>query len=246
MDAAPPDRPPRRARLAAARRGALDVAPILIGVIPFGLLAGVTATDIGLGVLEASGFSLIVFAGAAQLAAIDLLGRDAALAVVIATALIINLRMLMYGASIAPHLAHLSVPRRAAAAYVLTDQSYALAIVRFERGEPAATRLAYYFGAAVPMWGSWQLATLVGALVGNTIPDSVPLAFAIPLMFLALLQPAVKDRPTTWAAAVAGVVAVVAAPLPAKLGLPLAAACGIAAGVIAAGDAPADGRPATP
>lgn len=223
-----------RSGFAAARVGALDVAPILIGVIPFGLLAGVTATDIGLGVLEASGFSIIVFAGAAQLAAIDLLGQDAAVPVAIATALIINLRMLMYGASIAPYLAHETPLRRAGAAYVLTDQSYALAIVRYEAGESPATRLAYYAGAALPMWASWQVSTLVGAAVGNTIPESVPLAFAIPLMFLALLQPAVKDRPTTWAAVVAAVVAVVAAPLPANLGLPLAAVCGIAAGVLRA------------
>ncbi|MBW3661782.1 MAG: AzlC family ABC transporter permease [Actinobacteria bacterium] len=214
----------------AARAGAVDVTPILIGVIPFGLLAGVTATDIGLGVLEASGFSVIVFAGAAQLAAIDLLGRDAAVPIVIATALIINLRMLMYGASLAPYLAHEPRWRRAGVAYVLTDQSYALAVVRYDAGEPLRTRIAYYLGVAVPMWLSWQAATLVGAAAGNTIPESVPLSFAIPLMFLALLQPAVKDPATTWAAVVAGTVAVVAAPLPANLGLPLAAVSGIVAG----------------
>jgi predicted branched-subunit amino acid permease len=222
---------PIRTSADAARAGAVDVTPILIGVIPFGLLAGVTAIDIGLGVVEASGFSVVVFAGAAQLAAIDLLGRDAAVPVAIATALIINLRMLMYGASLAPYLAHEPRWRRAGAAYVLTDQSYALAVVRYDAGEPLRTRLAYYAGVALPMWLSWQAATLVGAAVGNTIPESVPLSFAIPLMFLALLQPAVKDRATAWAAIVAATVAVVAAPLPANLGLPLAAVSGIAAGV---------------
>lgn len=225
---------PAVSRREAARRGTLDVLPIVLGVLPFGLIVGATAVDVGLGVSEAVGFSTIVFAGAAQLAAIDLIGRDAPVAVAIGTALVINLRMLMYGASIAPHLAHVPLPRRAGAAYLLTDQAYALSIARYQTGMAPDRRLPYYLGAAVPLWLGWQAVTVVGALGGGAIPEEVPLEFAVPLTFLVLLLPAVSDRPTLTAAVVAATVAVVAAPLPANLGMPLGAGAGIAAGYAAA------------
>lgn len=216
---------------AAMRVGALRVAPLLLGIVPFGLIAGASAIEVGLGMGEAVGLSTIVFAGASQLAAIDLLGRGAPVAVVVLTALVINLRMLMYGASIAPHFAHLSLRKRAAAAYVLTDQAYALSVVQFSGDGGRTPRLAYYLGVGLPLWISWQIATVTGALVGSTIPDAIPLTFAVPLTFLALLQPTITDRPTTYAAVSAAFVAVVADPLPANLGMPLAAVTGILVGV---------------
>lgn len=221
-------------RRVAARRGAMDVLPIVLGVLPFGLIVGATAVDVGLGVSEAVGFSTIVFAGAAQLAAIDLIGRDAPVVVAVGTALVINLRMLMYGASIAPQLAHVPLPRRAGAAYLLTDQAYALSIARYHTGLPPDRRLPYYLGAALPLWLAWQAVTVVGALGGRAIPEGVPLEFAIPLTFLVLLLPSVSDRPTLTAAVVAAAVAVAAAPLPANLGMPLGAGAGIGAGYAAA------------
>ena len=95
---------------------------------------------------------------------------------------------------------------------------------------PLRRRLPYYVGGAVPMWAIWNLSTVAGVVVGDAVPDDVPLPFALPLMFLALLVPAVKDRPTAVAAVTAGVVAVVAADLPANAGMPLAALLGVAAG----------------
>lgn len=230
MTSTGPPPTPRRA----ARQGAVDVLPIVLGIAPFGLLAGAAAVEVGLGVAEASGFSLLVFAGAAQLAAIDLVGRDAPTVVAIGTALVINLRMLMYGASLAPHLAHVGRWRRAGAAYVLTDQAYALSVARFHAGLPADRRLAYYLGAAVPLWVNWQIATVVGVFAGAAIPESVPVEFAIPMAFLVLLRPNVTDRPTAGAALVAATVAVLADPLPANLGMPVGASAGILVGVLIA------------
>lgn len=214
--------------------GARDIAPILLGVVPFGLVAGIAAVGIGLREVDAIGFSLVLYAGAAQLAAIELLGRSTPLLVVIATVLVINVRFAMYSASLAPHLAGTDARRRALASWLLTDQAYAVAIARYVHDElDVRSRLSYYLGAATTMWATWQVSTLVGALAGQAVPDAVPLGFAVPLAFLSLLVPNVTDRPTLVAGVVAAAVAVVAAPLPANLGMPVAAVAGVAAGWIA-------------
>lgn len=222
-------------RVDALRRGAFDVAPIVAGVVPFGVVAGAAAVDAGYSWVEALGFSSLVFAGASQLAAIDLAGRGAPVVVAVATVLVINARMLMYGASLAPHLVAVPARRRAAAAYLLTDQAFALSTARYQDGLPASRRLAYFVGVALPLWLNWQLTTLLGAVVGASVPDGVPIEFAIPLTFLVLLVPSVTDRPTLVAALTGAVVAVVGAPLPANLGMLLGAVSGIVAGVVAHG-----------
>ncbi len=210
--------------------GARAVAPVLLGVIPFGLVAGATAVDVGLSGLQAVGLSVLVFAGASQLAAIELLGGDAPLAVVVATALVINLRMLMYSASIAPYFQEIATRWRAVLAYLLTDQAYALSVTRFGDDRPVRRRW-YYLGAALLLWGVWQVCTVLGVLVGARVPDSLPLGFAVPLTFLALLVPAVTDRASAAAAAVGGTGAVVGAGLPLNLGLIAGAVVGILAGL---------------
>lgn len=221
--------PPRRPEVDGAR----DVLPIMIGVIPFGFVAGIAAAEAGFGVSGALGFSVIVFAGASQLAAIDLLSGGASVAVAVLTAWLINARMLMYSAALAPWLGHEPTRRRALAAYLLTDQAFALSVTRYGKGSPPADRLRYYLGVAVPMWVNWVLTTALGAVLGAAIPESLELDFAIPLCFLVLLVPAVTDRPTVVAAVVGGVGAVVVA----EAGLPdaaivLGALLGIAAGAL--------------
>lgn len=214
----------------AFRRGVVDVLPVVLGVVPFGLIAGVAATEAGFDLAAALGFSIGIFAGASQLAAIDLLSRDAPALVAIGTIAVINSRMLMYGASIAPWLAKEPLPRRLGAAYLLVDQVYALCIARWT-ADPELPRLPYYLGTGIPLWINWVAWTAVGALAGASLPETIPLGFAVPLVFLALLVPAMHDRPTIAAGVAAGVVAVVAAPLPANLGMPLAALTGIVVGL---------------
>lgn len=216
----------------ALRRGFRDVIPLLLGVIPFALVVGVAAGNAGLDLELAVGMSVVVFAGASQLAALELLGSDAPILVVIVTAVIINLRMFMYSASIAPYFKDFAAKWKASLAYILTDQAYALSIARFETDE-AVSRREYYIGAAVPLWIAWQIMTVVGVVVGASVPDEWGLNFAVPLVFLALLVPAVDDRPTMVAALVAGAVAVVGAGWPLNLGLPAGATVGILAGAAA-------------
>lgn len=212
--------------------GARTVIPILLGIIPFGLITGVTAVDAGIPPIQAIAMSAIVFAGASQLAAIDLIGNTAPVAVVVVTAIIINLRHVMYSASIAPYLQRLSGPWKWLCAYGLTDQTYAVSLTEFRvKNYTASTRKWFYLGAAVTLWGTWQLGTIVGVVAGAQIPSGLSLEFAVPLTFIALLFPALEDRPTILAAIVAGAISAIAGVLPFDLGLVVATLGGITAGV---------------
>lgn len=213
------------------RVGVRDSLPLMPGIVPFALVAGVAAVSVGFSVEQAVGLSVVVFAGASQLAAIDLVGANAPLAVVVFTAAIINLRMVMYSASLAPHFQSFRTRWKALLAYLLTDQAYALSIAEYGENE-ARSRKWYYLGVAAPLWIVWQLGTLAGALAGAGIPDRWGLEFAVPLVFLALLVPAMKDRPTSAAGVAGAVIAVVAAGLPFNLGLPVAAVIAVAVGLL--------------
>lgn len=219
---------------AALREGVLAVAPALLGVVPFGLVTGVAAVEVGIAPPEATAMSVVVFAGAAQLAVIDLLGRDAPLAVVVLTGLVINLRLVMYSASLAPYVRAMRGRWRWPVAYLITDINYALAIHRFvEDEETPRQRLAYWMGLALPIYSLWVVATWVGAVVGARVPPGLHLSFAVPLIFLSLLVPSVADRPALVAAVVGGGVAVLAGGLPLNLGLITGALSGILAGLAA-------------
>jgi 4-azaleucine resistance transporter AzlC len=208
--------------------------PSLLGLVPFGLVAGIAAVDAGLSPLQAVGLSAVVFAGASQLAVVDLLSRDASLAVVVVTAVVINLRMAMYSASIAPYFQSLRRRWSMVCSYLLTDVSYALSITEF--GEESGTdRRWYYLGVGGAIWTVWQLTTVAGVLLGTGLPESWGVGFAVPLVFLALLVSDVSDRPRLVAALVGGSVAVVGAAWPLNLGLVGGALAGVVAGVVADG-----------
>lgn len=223
---------PTLTRAGAFRAGAASVAPLLLGVAPFGIVAGAAVVDAGFHAAENVGFSMVIFAGAAQLAALDLLAEDAPAIVAIATVLVINARHVMYSAALAPFFAAKPLRHRALAAYLLTDQAFAVTVTRLNAQPAFVPWLAYYFGAAVTLWATWQVATTAGVVVGGAVPDSVPLEFAVPLTFLALLVPSVVDRPTLTAAVAGAAVATVAAPLAWNLGMLLGATAGIAAGYV--------------
>jgi 4-azaleucine resistance transporter AzlC len=206
--------------------------PITLGVIPFGMVAGVAAVNVGIPAIHAVAMSVIIFAGASQLAAAELIGRNAPVAVVILTVLVVNLRMMMYSASIAPYFERESARWKAALSYLLTDQAYAVSLLKF-RNDGTTSRRWYFLGVALSLWVVWQAATVVGILLGASVPGGWHLEFTIPLVFLAVLVPAVTDRATLVAAAIGGTTAVAANGLPFDLGLIVAAIVGIAAGLVA-------------
>jgi 4-azaleucine resistance transporter AzlC len=210
-------------------RALLPAAP---GVIPFGLVTGVTAIEQGLSPLTSIGMTVLFFAGAAQMAALQLLRADAFPLVIIVTALVINLRFLMYSASMAPHFARLPKRWKWPLSYVLSDQAYVLSILKFTDGKSALYGHYFYAGAGISMWLTWQLAVMAGVFMGAEIPASWSLDFAIPLVFLALLVPSVRNSACLGAACVGGVVAVLAVDMAYNLGLLLASVCGIGTGLL--------------
>ncbi|MBA2441254.1 MAG: AzlC family ABC transporter permease [Rubrobacter sp.] len=220
--------------------GVRDVAPILLGIAPFGAISGAAAVGAGLSPEVAFGMSVLIFAGASQLAAVQLISGGASVLVVVLTAAVINLRFMMYSASLSPYLGKLPAAWKALAAYLLVDQAYALAVSRFaseegprEEPESSRSRGLYFLGAGSALWVVWQACTAAGILLGARVPEGLSLEFVIPLTFMALLFPAITDRPTAAAALAAGLVAVAAEPLPLNLGLVTAAAAGVLVGMLA-------------
>jgi predicted branched-subunit amino acid permease len=174
----------------------------------------------------------VVFAGASQLAIVEVMGSGGAAVTALFTAIIINSRHLMYSADMGRYTTHESLGRRAAVGYLLTDQAYLVSSTRFPHPDESEGVIPFYFGAAVAMWTTWQIATTAGFFLGSVIPESWSLEFAIPLTFLALLIIAVRSKPALVAAIAGGIVAVGAMDLPYSLGLMAGAVAGIAAGMI--------------
>lgn len=213
--------------------GLRAAAPLLIGVAPFGMIYGVLAVGAGIPPLVAQAMSVIVFAGSAQFVTAQLVAGGMPALVIIATGFVLNLRHVLYSASVAPYLKPLSRPWKWLLAYVLTDEAYALVITRLRH---SATGSQWFFlGAGFSLWGAWQVSTAVGIFLGAQAPASWSLDFTLPLTFIALVVPNLKDRAAVTAALVAGVVAVLALGLPFKLGLMVAMVVGIIAGLVAEG-----------
>jgi predicted branched-subunit amino acid permease len=213
----------------AMRSGAIAMLPILIGIAPFAAVAGLAGIHNGFSIVETAAFSLFAYAGAAQIAALDLIGKGVAPAVVITTALVINVRFIVYSATLAPIFVDARPATRALGSYLLVDHAVALTVTRTHE-MPRRDAVAFYLGACAAFWFTWQSCALVGSFLGS-LPDTGVVAFAVPVSFLALLAPQLTERPRIAAAVVAAVVAVVGAGLPANLGMMLGTAAGIATGV---------------
>ncbi len=207
-------------------------APILLGVAPFGLIYGVLASSAGLPPALAFAMSPIVFAGSAQFIAAGLMGAGVPGVVLVLTTLVVNLRHMLYSASLAPHLRRLSPAWKGLLAYLMTDEAYAVVITHYERPTDPANKHWYYLGAGLTLWTTWQVSSAAGVLLGAQVPASWSLDFTLALTFIGLVVPALRDRSGLTAAATAGLAAVLGAGLPLKLGLFVAAAVGIAAGLL--------------
>jgi len=206
--------------------------PVLPGVLAFGAICGVAMVAAGMPYSLAMLMSILVYAGNAQLAALQLLTSDSPLAIAILAALVINLRFFIYSLSMAPHLAAAGPRWRPLLSYLLTDNGYAMSLRGYERPLQAADKVWYYLGCSAAIWITWQIGTLTGVLVGARIPADWHLEFSIVLTFLAIVAPTIRDHAVAAAACAAGVTAVIAWPLPLRLGLLLAVAAGIGAGML--------------
>ncbi len=214
--------------------GLLHSLPFLLVILPFGLLFGVFAAEAGLDLWQVLGFSLLVLAGASQFTAVQLLADQAPVFVVVVSALAVNLRMAMYSASIVPWIGQARPGARAAVAYLMIDQTYALAMQHYEKHPRLRLdqRLAYFFGTALGACLPWVVVSLIGAKLGNAIPESWALDFAIPITFLAMIAPMLRTLAHLAAAFVAMVAALAFAFLPSGLGMLIAAPLAMATGAL--------------
>jgi 4-azaleucine resistance transporter AzlC len=206
--------------------------PLLIGVMPFGLVYGVLALEAGMPAEIAQALSSVIFAGSSQLVMVQMVAAGAPAAMLVVAVFVVNLRHALYSASIAPYLQGVSRAWRLALSYLLTDEAYAVAIARFRSGDGRGRRW-YLAGAGLTLWLGWQLSTWAGIVLGAQVPQGWSLEFALPLTFIAMLVPMVEDRSAVATGLVSGLVAVAAHGLPLRLGLIAAAAAGILAGVVA-------------
>jgi predicted branched-subunit amino acid permease len=168
-----------------------------------------------------------------MVASAQLLASGTPALLVILTTLFINLRFMMYSASLRVHFAHAPLRWRLLLAYLVADNAYGLTLARFADRPDDPAKLEYFLGVAVPVWLAWQLAVLAGILIGSGVPASWRLEFAAPLAFIAMSVPFLRDRATLAAALVAGITVIGAQELPLRLSVIAAALTGIAAGIIA-------------
>lgn len=197
------------------------------------MVLGVAAVDVGMGAGLAIAHSGIVFAGTSQLAALQLIQGGSTMGIILITTLVINLRMMMYSATIAPHFKSLSFGRKLLLSYFLVDQVFAFSVVRLQnepdlKGEDLQW---YYLGIGIPMGIAWIVGTAVGVFLGAILPSSLGLDFVIPLLLIAVAVPALKTKKSMLAAVIGGGLAVLGFQLPYNLGLLMGAIVGMVAGL---------------
>jgi len=205
--------------------------PLMIGVVPFGMIYGILALSAGLPASAAQAMSVIIFAGSSQFVSAQLFSLSVPAVINIFTVGVINLRHTLYSASIAPYLQKLPNRWKWSLGYLLTDEAYAVSIIHYQEKDDGRNKHWFFLGAGLTLWTTWQLSTAVGVFLGASVPASWSLDFTLALTFIALTVPYLKDRASLGAALSGGVIAVIAFNLPLKLGLLVAAIIGILVGL---------------
>lgn len=221
--------PPLRAAYVSGIRDTLLVIP---SYLPFGVVCGVASVNAGLTTGASIALPALVYGGSSQAVLLQFLQGNAALWVAILSGCVINLRMAVYSAAMASRVRHLRKPQRMLVAAFLVDNTFAFMQER-ERTHPHDQHIiAYYAGTSTMFWTFWFLFCAIGVFAGNVVPASWQLDFAIPLSFIAIAAPAVRNLPMAAAALVGGLASVVLFALPLKLGLIAACLAGLAAGLL--------------
>lgn len=218
-----PQRPPGRID----RRGIADAIPLFLPAIPFGFVIGLAVSEGEMPIAIGWATSLFVFAGAAQLAVVELAGTASVWAVILA-GLVINTRHVMYSAALAPTFQQQPRWMRWFGPFMLIDQVFALVMLQTHR--PPNEFRRYYLTVGLFFYVNWQWATALGLAVGPVVPDSWRLGFAPPIMFLGIVLASVNKRPQAAAAIVGGLVGLATAGLQDRLGILIGAIAGVAAG----------------
>lgn len=204
--------------------------PLLLGVVPFGLVFGVLGISSGLTETETILMSSIVFAGASQVVFVQLWAAGSAYSVIASSVALINLRHLLYSASVAEYLKKLNFKWRIVLGYLLTDESFAVSIKRLSAHGESRPVHFFMLGSGLTLWLAWQVSTIAGVVAGSTIPENWELAFAIPLTFIAIVVPLLKNTSTIICALSSCLIAIFGQSLPWNTWIIVAALGGILIG----------------
>ena len=215
--------------------GVKAIVPLVIGVIPLGIIFGTLANSSGLSFGGAIAMSALVFAGSAQFIALGLLATGTALPIIILTTLVVNLRHLLYSLSLVTHVKNLSPIWKIIIGFWLTDEVFAIAVNRYRDRDNSKYKHWDYFGAAIFIYTSWQICTLIGLTLGHLIPDATSwgLDFAMSVTFIGMVMPYLNNKSMFVTVVVSGVMALLTQNFPHQLGLIVAATAGIVAGMVA-------------
>jgi predicted branched-subunit amino acid permease len=224
----PPDHDPDVYR-AGVRMGL----PSLFGIGAWGMVVGVAMVKAGLTIPQALGMTLLVFAGSAQLASLPLIAAGAPVWVIFATAVVVNLRFVIFSALLAPHFSHLPLRQRFLLGYVSGDLTVALFLQRYPTERPELGKLSYLKGLLYPNWLSWQVGSIAGIFLGAIVPEQWGLAFAGTLAIMCITVPLVTSRAALYGVAVAGALSVLGNGWPYKLGMLLGVLLGMATSMAA-------------
>jgi predicted branched-subunit amino acid permease len=203
-------------------------APALFGIAAWGLVVGVAMVKTGLSVPQSLAMTLLVFAGSAQLAALPLIAAQAPIWIIFVSALVVNLRFVIFSALLAPHFKHLPWHKKFFLGYVTGDLSVALFLQRYPGYEPELGKLSYLKGLLYSNWLAWQAGSIAGIFLGSAVPSAWGLGFAATLAIICIMLPMVQNRAALCGVLVAAAVAVAGAGLPYKLGLLAAVILGMA------------------
>ena len=218
--------------------GITDGLPLQLGILPFGAVFGVLGIESGLTPYQTFFMSSLLFAGTSQIIFAQLVALATPVAILLGSVAALNARHLLYSASISEYLRDKPLRWRILLAYLLTDEAYAVSILRY-RQKPHNKMMHYHLlGSGILLWSVWQIATLMGVLAGNAIPAELSLGFVIPLIFMAITLPLIKSRVEVATICTSTACVFAFAHLPYNLWLLIAAIAGIAAGTLTSVIAP--------
>jgi 4-azaleucine resistance transporter AzlC len=168
-------------------KGIVDVSPLMIPVVPFGIIYGVIGMELGIGPYMTLGLSIIIFGGASQIVLLQLFSGGASSLVIISSVAAVNARHILYGAVLSEYISSLRLSWKIILSYVLVDQAFAVSNIYFKKNKNDKNKHYHLLGAGFTCWTIWQISTILGIVLGSVVPDELGLSFTISLTFLALL-----------------------------------------------------------
>jgi 4-azaleucine resistance transporter AzlC len=168
-------------------KGILDILPLMIPVVPFGIIYGVIGIEIGFSPMEVFAMSFVIFAGSSQIAFAQLFAAGASPLVMISSVAVINSRHILYGAVLAEYLGKLRLTWKILLSYLMADQAFSVSSAYFKKNVKNKNAHFHMLGSGLTLWSLWQLSTLIGIVLGNIVPAQLGLEFAIPLTFFSLI-----------------------------------------------------------